>query len=198
MRSGAVRFQNPDSNIPNYDIRSDTEIGDYRVQMRLEGGLGSQKITYSSDPPLSEKDIISLISFGIPASADEIKGQDQKRSVSFTGLSFVTGGLQDKIESRLSQDLGIQRFQLGPAFFEETGKTELQFTLGTDLIKNKLAINYSNFISAPGGHRVELDFRLNRNVSFIGSWRDVREEQGKGGESSDDFGGDIRFRFEFE
>jgi len=198
IQSGAVQFQNPDSNVPNYDIRADTEVGEYRVSMKLQGGPGSQKILYSSEPYLSEKDIISLISFGIPSSSAELKGQDQTRSVSFTGLSFVTGGLQDKIESRLSQDLGIQRFQLGPSFFEETGRAELQFTVGTDLIRNKLAVNYSNFISAAGGHRVELDFRVNRNVSLIGSWRDVREEQGKTGENTDDFGGDLRFRFEFE
>lgn len=198
IQSGSVQFQNPDSNVPNYDLRAETEIAEYRVSMRLQGGPGSQKIIYSSEPALSEKDIISLISFGIPSSAEELKGQDQTRSVSFSGLSFVTGGLQDKIESRLSQDLGIQRFQLGPAFFEETGRTELQFTVGTDLIRNKVAVNYSNFISASGGHRVELDFKVNRNVSLIGSWRDVREEQGKTGEGTDDFGGDLRFRFEFE
>ncbi len=198
VRSGAIQFKDPQSNIPNYDIRADTEVEDYRVFMRLQGGPGEQKISYSSEPPLSEKDIISLISFGIPASAKELKNEDQSRSVGLTGFSFVTGAIQDRIEYRLSQDLGIQRFQLGPAFFDQTGRTELQLTVGTDLVKNKLAVNYSNFLSTTGGHKVELDFRVNRNVSLIGSWRDVRELEGRSGDSKDDFGGDLRFKFEFD
>jgi translocation and assembly module TamB len=198
IRSGSILFQNPDSNIPNYDIRAETDISDYTINMRLQGSAEEQRILYTSDPALPEKDILSLIQFGLPASADELQNQDQTRSLGLTGLSFVTGGIQDQIESRLSRDLGIQRFQVSPAFFEQTGRTELQFTVGTDIIRNRLSVNYSNFLSASGGHKVELEFRVNRTISLIGSWRDVRDEEGTIAQSSDDFGGDIRFRFEFE
>jgi translocation and assembly module TamB len=194
IRSGSIVFQNPSTNVPNYDIRAETEIGDYRIFVKLFGGPDEQKISYSSDPVLSEKDILSVISFGLPSSSEELKSQDPTRAVSLTGISFVTGQLQDQIEGRLSRDFGVQRFSLGPAFFEETGRTELQLMVGTDLIRNRLGVNYSQFLSAEGGQKVELDLKMSRNLSLIGSWREVREE----GKSTDDFGGDFRFRFEVE
>lgn len=198
LESGSVQFQNIPSNIPRYDLRATTEVENYRVSVNFQGNQDEQRIIYSSEPPLTEKEILSLVTYGLPpSSADSEIAEDGTQSAAFAGISFVTGQLQDTIEGALSSDLGIQRFQLYPAFFEATGETELQLTVGTDIIRNRLALNYSNFVSASGGHKVELDLRVNRNVSLIGSWRDLQDEnieQNIGG----DLGGDVIFRFEFD
>lgn len=195
--AGSIQFTDTQSNIPRYDIRAETEISEYRVFVTFQGDANQQKIIYSSDPPLTEKEILALVSYGTPPGVDDsLRQTDPTESAALTGISFVTGQLQDTIEGALSGDLGIQRFQIYPAFYDETGKTELQLTVGTDLIRNKLEFNYSKFITAPGGHEVALDFRINRNISLVGSWRDLEssEEQNISG----DFGGDIIFRFEFD
>lgn len=191
LRSGSIQFVDTVSNVPNYDIRADSEIGDYRVNVRLLGGPTEQKIIYTSDPPLNEKDILSLIQVGIPASAPELQGQGSSRSTSLTGISFVTGQIQGRIEDKLQTDLGIRRLYLLPAFHERTGQPELQLTVGMDVVKDKLEANYSTFVTGPGGQKVELDYKVNRFVSVVGSWRDTEK-------GVDDFGGDLRFRFEFE
>ncbi len=196
IQSGSIQFQEQKSNIPSYDIRAETDIDIYRVDINLVGGPDSQKIRYTSDPVLGEKDILALISFGTLPQTDptEIREKgDTKRSAAYTGISFVTGQLQDRLEGRLTTDLGIRRFSILPQFYEQTGKTELQLTIGTDIIQNRLALNYSNFLSTSGGHKVELDLLLNRYAHLVGSWRDVETQGGSG-----DFGGDLRFRFEFE
>lgn len=197
VSSGSIQFEDDERNIPRYEIRAQTEIDDYRVFLEVEGSDQDQKILYSSEPPLSEKEILALVSYGTPPTEDRvIKDEDATVSAAFTGLSFVTGGLQDTIEGALASDLGISRFNLAPAFFEDTGRTELQLTLGTDLIRNRVLLNYSNFLSASGGHEIELDFRLTRNISLVGSWQDATsiEEDSFSG----DIGGDLLFRFEFE
>lgn len=192
VRSGSIQFVDPTSNIPNYDVRSDTEIGEYRVNLRLLGGPNEQKLIYTSDPALSEKDILSLVQVGLPASAPELQGQGSGRTTGLSGISFVTGQIQQGIENKLSTDLGIRRFYLVPGFYDRTGQTELQLTVGTDLIKNKLEANYSTFlVSGPSGQKVELDLKVTHFMSFVGSWRDA--DQGV-----NDFGGDVRFRLEFE
>jgi hypothetical protein len=198
ITSGTILFSEQMGNIPSFDIRANTEVGEYRIAVQILGDANDQKIKYSSDPPLSEKDILTLVSFGYRASDTEIREQDPARSASFTGISFVTGQLQDKIEGGLSQGLGIRRFQLVPSYYDRTGKTELQLTVGTDLVRNKLEVNYSSFLSAVGGQKVELEYKVNRSVSLIGSWRNLSGAGTTSSESSDDFGGDIRFRFEFE
>jgi autotransporter translocation and assembly factor TamB len=197
LKSGSVQFVENQKNIPRYDIRAETEIDEYRVFVTFQGDDEEQKIIYSSDPPLSEKEILALVSYGTPPQdQDEIVETDPTTSAAYTGISFVTGQLQDTIEGALSSDLGIRRFQLYPSFYEESGRTELKLTVGTDLIRNRLALNYSNFVSAPEGHEVELDFRLNRNISLVGSWRDAQDQST--GAISGDIGGDVIFRFEFE
>jgi len=197
LTSGSIQFVNNVSNIPRYDIRAEMEIDDYRVYITLQGDKDNQKILYSSDPTLTEKQILVLVSSGIPPTdQNQIKQLDATTSAAFAGLSFVTAKLQDTIEGALSTDLGIRRFRLFPAFYEETGRTELQLTVGTDLIPNRLELNYSNFVSVSGGHQVDLDLRVNRNISLVGSWRDTQTDKSK--QFGGDLGGDIIFRFEFD
>jgi len=196
VRSGSIQFQDSKSNIPTYEIRSDTIIDEYTIYLKLLGGPNEQRIVYTSDPYLSEKDILGLISFGqVPSKIDELRAdsdvEDENR-FTYTGISLATGFLQDRIEGRLAQDFGIDRFQLSPTFYDATKQTELQILVGTDIIRNRVGLNYSNFISTPGGHKVELDFRVTSFFSVIGSWEDVQDE------AKDDFGGDLRFRFEFD
>ncbi|MBN8555206.1 MAG: translocation/assembly module TamB domain-containing protein [Deltaproteobacteria bacterium] len=193
VRSGSIQFTDPLSNIPTYDVRADTQVSEYRVDIRLLGGPSEQKILYSSDPALGEKDILSLISFGMPSSAPELnKPGGSSRSTSLSGISYATGILQDKIEGQLSTNFGIRRFHLLPAYFEKTEQMELQLTVGADVIRDRLLVNYSTFLTATqGGQKVELDLRLNRVASLVGSWRDA-------GDGQNDFGGDLRFRFDFE
>lgn len=197
INSGSIQFTDQVSNVPTFDIRANTEVGDYRLSIQILGDANDQKIKYVSDPPLSEKDILTLVSFGYRASDTDIKEQDPARSASFTGISFVTGQLQDRIEGGLSTGLGIRRFQLVPSYSDQTHKTELQMTVGTDIVRNKLEVNYSSFLSAVGGQKVELEYKFNRSVSLIGSWRNIAS-LGTTATESDDFGGDLRFRFEFE
>jgi autotransporter translocation and assembly factor TamB len=196
VRSGSIQFTDPTSNIPVFDIRADTEISDsnelYRVYLRILGSADNQKISYSSDPTLSEKDILSLVVSGFRASNPTSVTQDPTKSAYYSGISFVTGQFQDRIERGLGTGLGIRRFGLSPSFSDTTKSTELQLTVGTDLIRNKLEVNYSNLLSTRGGHKVELELKMNRIVSLIGSWRNIE------GGTDQDFGGDLRFRFEFE
>ncbi len=203
VRSGSIQFSDPTSNIPVFDVRADTEISDYRVFLQIRGSGENQKITYSSEPPLNEKEILQLVLSGIPprdsqefssslGGSSTASPEDPTRNLSFSGITFVTGQFQDRIERRLYSDLGIRRFGLSPAFSESTRSTELQLTVGTDLIRNRLEVNYSNMLSARGGHKVELELRVNRIISLIGSWRSVE------GGAEQDFGGDLRFRFEVE
>ncbi len=197
IRTATAQFNNPNSNIPRYDIRADTEVGEYRIFISVVGDAATQKVSYNSDPPLAERQILSLVSTGTPPSTSEQAIQDDRTtSAAYAGISFVTGQLQDTIESALSTDFGIQRFQIYPSFYEETGKTELQLKVGTDLIRNRLSLNYSNYLSATGGHLVELDLRVNRSLSLVGSWRDTQKEQRQN--ISGDIGGDLLFRFEVE
>lgn len=192
VRSGSVQFTDPTSNIPVFDIRADSEIDIYKVFIQIKGSANDQKISYSSDPALTEKDILSLVVSGFRASDPLVQAQDQTRSAYYSGISFVTGQFQDQIEGGLYSGFGIRRFGLSPAFSETTKSTELQLTVGTDLIRNRLEVNYSNLLSTKGGHKVELELKMTRVVSLIGSWRNVE------GGSDQDFGGDLRFRFEFE
>ena len=197
VQAGSVQFSDPQTNIPRYDVRAETEIGDYRVFGIFQGDASEQKIIYSSEPPLNEKEILTLVAYGTPpGQAENIDQSDPFGAAAMTGISIVTGQLQDTLESALSGDLGVRRLQVYPNYYEDTKKTELQFTVGTDLIQNRLELNYSKFLWVEGGHEVQLGFRVNRNIYLVGSWRDRQNEEDV--KVSGEFGGDLFFRFEFE
>ena len=64
LRESRVRFAPANGLAPTLDVTGETRVGDYDVTIRIDGTPGSIETTYSSSPPLGERDLQSLIVTG--------------------------------------------------------------------------------------------------------------------------------------
>jgi outer membrane protein insertion porin family len=64
LRDSQVRFAPADGLVPTLDAVGDTRIGNYEVTIRISGTPDRIETTYSSVPPLGERDLQSLIVTG--------------------------------------------------------------------------------------------------------------------------------------
>ncbi|MBE9503762.1 MAG: translocation/assembly module TamB domain-containing protein, partial [Proteobacteria bacterium] len=84
---------------------------------------------------------------------------------------------------------GFDRFQIDPYYSEYSGSTEARITVGKELREN-LTATYSRGLSSLQEEQLNVEYRVDDNLSLMGSWSSEEEQVGQ-------FGGDVILRYEF-
>ena len=177
-------FADPKRLNPFVTIAAETIVKSYRIRLNLEGQLDHFDMSLSSDPPLKEMDVLTLLTVG--QTEGGIKGLEAGIGAG-EATSFVTGKMQDVIEERLRSITGLDRFQIDPHVSKKTGTVEPRVTVSKRLLSDKLYVTYSSPVSSNEEQIVKIEYFVGKSVSLVG----IRDERGI-------VGGDIRFRFEFK
>ncbi len=194
ITSGIINFIGAQQINPYFDIASQTKakLGEeeYQIYLNITGNLDDYKILLSSDPPLTEKDILSLLSFGF-VSSELPEGAGSSR-VTYEAASLIADelGAQEGIE-QVRKFVGLDTFKINPYFSDSSKTTRPRLTMSKELMKD-FNIIYSTGLEEVGKQRVQVEYKLNKNFSLLGDW-DNEEEQEKMG----NLGADLKFRFEF-
>ncbi len=194
ITSGIINFIGGQKINPRFDIVSQTKVEhgeeEYQIYLNITGKLDDYKILLSSDPPLTEKDILSLLSFGF-VSSELPEGAGSSR-VTYEAASLIADelGAQEGIE-QVRKFVGLDTFTINPYFSDSSKTTRPRLTMSKELMKD-LNIVYSTGLEEVGKQRVQVEYKLNKNFSLLGDWDNEEEEEKMG-----NLGADLKFRFEF-
>jgi translocation and assembly module TamB len=167
------------------DAAATTTVGQYTVNVSATGSLDDARVELSSVPPLQRQDIIALLALG--TTSENVSTGDV---TAFEATSFLTGGIQDELESQANELLGVDQFHIDPAYSQALQTTVPRVTVGKALGESLYA-RYGVLMGAQPEQGVSLEYTVKSGVLLLGSWSD----QGK--ESQGSFGGEIRFRVTF-
>lgn len=169
--SGRILFSNPIRIEPFFEMEARGTINKYQVTFALTGTAARLAPRFSSDPQLSEAQIISLMATGdvpstsvsggpigpAPASSDE--------SVSKAARELLASLASDAVTSRTREFFRLDRFQIDPAF--STGSTfdAPRITVGKSLGKDFNA-TVSFVLSSNQQQIITLDYQLS-STAFL-------------------------------
>lgn len=184
LQNGVAEFADPRKLNPIIDLQAETKVKEYTIQLNLSGTLDRIKVTLASDPPLKDSDIVALLTLG--RTSESIAG---KEGAITTGeaTSFVTGQIQDAVESRVKMITGFDRFQIDPYVTSTGTSSGPRLTIGKSLFSDKLIFTYSSNIGTSEDQFVQLEYIFNKNWSAVAE----RDELGH-------VGADLKYRFEFK
>jgi translocation and assembly module TamB len=183
LKGSSVEFIEANRISPVFHILAETYISSYYIKMVLDGTMDRFDLSLFSDPPLSEVDILSLLTFG------QVKGGEQGFASGLAAseaASLLTGNLQGEVQEEFKNITGFERFEIEP-HTTRTGSFSPKVTVGKRLLEDKLFVIYSTSIGTTEEHVIKLKYNVNKNVSIEGS----RNEIGSAG-------GDLKYRFEFK
>ncbi len=183
LEGSSVEFVDPGTIIPVFHILAETFKSDYYIKLSLDGTMDQFTLSLFSDPPLSEMDILTLLTFGQIKSG--VKGFESGLAAG-EAASVLTGDIKDAVEEKFKHITGFERFDIEP-HTTVTGAFSPKITIGKRLIEDKLSVIYSTSIGTTEEHVVSLKYNLDKNVSIVGS----RDEIGSTGV-------DLKYRFEFK
>lgn len=183
LKGSSVEFISPEIVVPVFHILAESFISDYYIKLTLDGTMDQFDLSLFSDPPLSEIDMLTLLTFG--QFKKEVKGFESGLAAS-EAASILTGDIQEAVKSRFKNITGFERFEIEP-HTSAAGAFGPKITVGKRLIENKLSVIYSTSVGTTEEHIIKLKYNVNKSVSIIGS----RDEIGSTGV-------DLKYKFKFK
>lgn len=179
----SVDFADPNRINPLLDVQAETRVREYQVRLAVSGTADRAVVSFLSDPPLTDTNILALLTLGRTTS--ELKGKEADVGSS-EAVAFATGKFQDILETRARSLTGLDRFQVDP-YINKTDVSVPRVTVGKEVVPEKVFLTYSSNVGGDAPEQLfRIEYLLNRNVSVVGE----QDELGK-------IGADLKFRFEF-
>ncbi len=137
---GAVTFTDQRKIEPVLDVSARTRAGGIDITLQARGTVGQRlETTFTSDPPLGQTDILSLLVSGRrikdTRGAETEIAQDQ-------ALSYLSGNLAGALSQRANRALGLNVVRIDPGLIADEAEPTARLTLGQD-ITDRLGLVYS-------------------------------------------------------
>ncbi len=196
---------------PELRFNGVTRINDYDIFVSVAGPSDKMNVEMSSNPPLAQADILSLLTLGVTSDVSKNLGDRQRQSV--TTLSIGTLLIdQLRINQSLNDSLGV-RVSIQPEFIEDEnnlleGRVEdrnggSRFRSQTVLkvqkrINKKMNLSLSSTVggSVDQSQEMNLNYKINKSWSLEGVY-EVRSNDELEQELPDSKGVDIKYQWSF-
>lgn len=107
---GAIVFSGQSPPDPSFEVRASHRSGEYRVLIVIGGSATKPTLDLTSDPPLEQADVLSVLLFGKPASQ---LGQGESLDLQRQAVSLASGYLMPELQVSVMESLGLDTFELG-------------------------------------------------------------------------------------
>ncbi len=109
LRDGRIRFAGTDEIDPLLDIRASRLIAGVDTQIRVQGTMRQPELSFSSNPPLDQADILSLIVFNQPINQ---LGEGQQVSLAERAGALAGGYLTSGLARSIGNALELDEFEI--------------------------------------------------------------------------------------
>jgi outer membrane protein assembly complex protein YaeT len=162
---GVINFANQTRIEPQLDIQAQTQAktqsGNYDITLRLTGTPEKLTTTLTSDPSLSESDIVSLLLTG--RTREQTRGQEMQIAGT-QALSLIAGQAGEELTSEARRALRLSTFRIDPGQIASESDSGARLTLGQD-ITNRLSLAYSMNLTNGGDQIWAAQYELVRRFT---------------------------------
>lgn len=170
ITQGNISFGGISEINPGLNIEAETRVGREPIYLNLRGTLLQPEVKLWSQSGYLEKDIIALLTLGTTTEAVDtvgVPGAFESKATNVLG-SLIEG----ELARRARQQLGVDTFEITSNAGLQLVPYETQVTVGKYL-SPRVYLEYSRRLAAESEQEVDLEYRLNRHLSFLGT-RDRR------------------------
>jgi hypothetical protein len=166
---GTIDFNNPTRIEPFFDIQTETQVRvpsqTYRIMVRVTGTMARFTPTFSSDPPLTEVQVLSLLFSDVAPGQDVEFSQysavtPQEQLLRERAARALTGALTTEIGRVAEQTFGVDTFQLTPSLVTPNANSSrldpaARLTIGKR-ISDRVYLTYSRSLSSTTSDQIIL------------------------------------------
>ncbi|MFZ5585264.1 MAG: translocation/assembly module TamB domain-containing protein [Thermodesulfobacteriota bacterium] len=163
---GQFDFAGKDAPDPSLNVDVHYRAGSTQIFITVQGSAFAPQLQLSSEPPMSQADILSTIIFGRPAAS---LNAGESRALSAQALALLGQGSRREIEKIL-----------GPSLSPDVVTVHSDASAGSSLeagkyLSSDLYLRYRQNLGSEGGQNIGLEYRINQWLSLdsqVGTTRD--------------------------
>jgi len=176
---------------PTFDFSAQSLVREFLVSVKAFGRFDDPRLSLTSQPALTESDIISLLTLGV-TSREQLAGQAGLGLAAEAVLNAT--GLDRQVQKFLPQNVLLkdQQVRLTTTFNDATGTAEPSVTWESKVVSDNVKVGVTQPITGKGT-KAQGELRFGRNSSLRLQWDNQNQNTTFGNP-----GADLRFRFEWE
>jgi len=216
IRQGTIRLDDPTRIAANVDVVAVTEYRRYtdtttaaaagagggniasqgagniwRITLHAYGDTDDLHLELTSDPPLSQEDIVLLLTVGMTgAEIAQVQAGSLATSAALEAVATASGA-DRAVKNAIPV---IDDFRFGSAYSSKTGRTETQIIVGkhlTDAVRATVATG----VGEDQELRATVELRLSHSIGVLGSYDNINDVSSS---SVGNIGADLRWHIEFQ
>jgi len=167
LQRGEISFANPVRIEPTIDLNATAHVEDYDITLSLHGTPEKLSVTYRSDPPLPEADVVSLLALGRTQDQQRLYTQQQEQALTNPSTDALLGGaLSATVSSRVQKLFGAGSVKIDPNYLGAFGNTTSRIIVEEQLGRN-VTLTYATNVNTTGQQLLQADVAINRHVSVV-------------------------------
>ena len=167
LQRGDIFFSNPVRIQPNIDLDATARVEDYDITLGLHGTPDKLNVTYRSEPPLPEADVIALLALGRTQNEQTAYTQQQQQAGDNPTTDALLGGaLNATVSNRVQKLFGSGAVKIDPNFIGSLGNSTARVTVVEQIGKN-LTFTYASNVNTTTQQLIQAEIAINRHVSLL-------------------------------
>lgn len=167
LQRGDVTFTNPVRIEPIIDLSANARVQDYDITLALHGTPDKLSVTYRSDPPMPESDVVALLALGRTGNEQRLYTQQQEQALSNPTTDALLGGaLNATVSSRVQKLFGAGSVKVDPNYLGSFGNSTSRIIVEEQLGRN-VTLTYATDVNTTGRQLLQAEIAVNRHVSLL-------------------------------
>lgn len=167
LQRGTISFSNPVRIEPAIDLSATAHVSDYDITLGLHGTPAKLSVTYRSDPPLPEADVVALLALGRSGDQERLYTQQQEQAGSNPATDALLGGaLNATVSSRVQKLFGAGSVKIDPNYIGALGNSTSRIIVEEQLGKS-VTLTYATNVDTTQQQLLQAEIAINRHVSLL-------------------------------
>lgn len=171
LQQGDITFSNPVTISPEINLEASARVQNYDIIISLHGPPSKLNISYRSEPPLTQADVLALLALGRTNEQAVMYGEQQQANPNLTSEALLGGALNAAVSSRVQKLFGVGSVRVDPNFVGTLGESTARVTV-EEQVGTRLTLTFATNVNTTAQQLIQGQFDLTRNVSIIA----VRDE----------------------
>jgi translocation and assembly module TamB len=167
LERGDIFFSNPVRIEPSIDLSATARVEDYDITLGLHGTLQNPAVTWRSDPPLPEADVVALLALGRTENQQRLYTQQQEQALANPTTDALLGGaLNATVSSRVQKLFGAGSVKLDPNYLGALGNSTSRIIVEEQLSRY-VTLTYATNVNTTSQQLIQAEVAINRHVSLL-------------------------------
>jgi translocation and assembly module TamB len=167
LQRGEIVFNNPVRIEPMIDLNATAHVEDYDITLGLHGTTEKLAVSYRSDPPLPEADVVALLALGRTENQQRLYTQQQEQALANPTTDALLGGaLNATVSSRVQKLFGAGSVKMDPNYLGALGNSTSRIIVESQLGRH-LTMTYATNVNTTGQQLIQAEVAINRHISLV-------------------------------